>query len=177
MAKKWWLIFVILLDKKDFILLEVFIIKKLMLLLLYLTERILNHYRKVSPFITSVANITTVYFECQWCIHGLCWSQIKRAKDWILELRKSLPLSFPIILVGNKSDLKQKVIFQSHESITSYHETSAKLNTGIRNVIHAGNRLSVWSSKLEPPTGYVRYQHLSTIWSELVTWSWVKIKC
>ena len=68
-------------------------------------------------------------------LHGLCWNQIQRAKDWILELRKSLPLSFPIILVGNKSDLKQKVNFQSHESITSYHETSAKLNTGIRNVI------------------------------------------
>ena len=61
-----------------------------------------------------------------------CKNLIKRAKDWILELRKSLPSSFPIILVGNKSDLVQKVKFQSHESITSYHETSAKLNTGIR---------------------------------------------
>ena len=74
-------------------------------------------------------------YGCQRSLHGLCGNQIKRAKDWILELRKSLPLSFPIILVGNKSDLKQKVNFQSHESITSYHETSAKLNTGIRNVI------------------------------------------
>ena len=63
-----------------------------------------------------------------------CKNLIKRAKDWILELRKSLPSSFPIILVGNKSDLVQKVKFQSHESITSYHETSAKLNTGIRKV-------------------------------------------
>ena len=91
-----------------------------------------SDFRYIFPMIrwTAVFNC-----GCQRSLHGLCWNQIQRAKDWILELRKSLPLSFPIILVGNKSDLKQKVNFQSHESITSYHETSAKLNTGIRNVI------------------------------------------
>ena len=138
---------------------------------LSLTELIRNHYRKVFSF-PSRESLLRLQANKPITIRLLkvfCENLAQRAKDWILELRKSLPLSFPIILVGNKSDLKQKVNFQSHESITSYHETSAKLNTGIRNVIHAYSHLSAGQTNwlFSPQTLLIG--QCPTIWSKLAT--------
>ena len=100
-----------------------------------------ERFRSISPIYYRGSHVAIVVFDLTFL------DSIKIAKSWINELRKQGPIGVPIVILGNKSDLKEEIVV-SEETIkelsnsigADYFEVSALNGKNVEeSFLHAAN--------------------------------------